>query len=108
MHIIMYLYSARVARVYGTDSEAHVFVGGSYYETLAATKKLLDFIATLPDAVIRYVASDMCLWIDSDISFVSIRNARSRARGFFYLSSHPSNIPKNLDPPLNGPIYFIV
>ena len=30
-------------------------------ETLAATKKLLDFVATLPNAVIRYVASDMCL-----------------------------------------------
>ena len=49
----------------------------------------------------------MCLWIDSDSSFASIRNARSRVGGFFYLSSHPSKIPKNSDPPLNGPIYVL-
>ena len=61
-------------------------------ETLAATKKLLDFVATFPNDVIRYVASDMCLWIDSDTSFASIRNDHSYVGGFFYLSSHPSNI----------------
>ena len=49
----------------------------------------------------------MCLWIDCDTSFASIRNARSRVGGFFYLSLHPSKIPKNLDPPLNGPIYVL-
>ena len=59
------------------------------------------------DACIQYIASDMCLWIDSDSSFASIRNARSRVGGFFYLSSHPSKIPKNSDPPLNGPIYVL-
>ena len=63
-------------------------------ETLAATKKILDFVATFPDVIIWYVASDMCLWIDSDTSFASIRNARSRVGGFFYLSSHPSKRPK--------------
>ena len=76
-------------------------------ETLAATKKLLDFIATFPDAVIWYVASDMCLWINSDTSFASIRNACSRVGRFFYLSPHPSNIPKHHDPPLNGPIFVL-
>ena len=30
-------------------------------ETLVATEKLLDFVATFPDACIRYIASDMCL-----------------------------------------------
>ena len=62
-------------------------------ETLAATKKLLDFVATFPDACIWYIASDLCLWIDSDSSFASIRNAHSRIGGFFYLSSHLSKIP---------------
>ena len=47
-------------------------------ETLAATKKILDFVATFPDACIWDIASDMCLWIDSDSSFASIRNACSR------------------------------
>ena len=76
-------------------------------ETQAARKKLLYFVATFPDAVIRYVARNMCLWIDSDTSFASIRNARSRVGGFFYLSSHPSKIPKHHDPPLNGPIFVL-
>ena len=76
-------------------------------ETLATTKKLLDFVATFPDAVIQYISSDMCLWIDSDTSFASIRNARSRVGGLFYLSSHPSKIPKHNDPPLNGPIFVL-
>ena len=49
----------------------------------------------------------MCLWIDSDTSFTSIRNACSRVGRFFYLSSHPSNIPKHHDPPLNGPIFVL-
>ena len=56
-------------------------------ETRAATKKLLYFVATFPDAVIWYVASDMCLWINSDTFFASTRDARSRVGGFFYLSS---------------------
>ena len=54
-------------------------------ETRAATKKILDFVTTLPDATIRYVASDMCIWIDYDTSFASIRNACSRISGLFYL-----------------------
>ena len=62
-------------------------------ENLAAKKKILDFVATFPDAAIQYIASDKCLWIDSDTSVASIRNARSRVRGLFYLSSHPAKIP---------------
>ena len=76
-------------------------------ETLDTTKKLLDFVSTSPNTVIRYVVSDMCLWIDSDTSFASICNDRSRISGFFYLSSNPSETPKNLDPPLNVPIYVL-
>ena len=49
----------------------------------------------------------MCLWIDSDTSFASIRNAHSRVGGFFYISLHPSEIQKHHDPPLNGPIFVL-
>ena len=49
----------------------------------------------------------MCLCINSDTSFASTRNARSRVGGFFYLSSHPSKIPKHHDPPLNSPIFVL-
>ena len=41
-------------------------------ETLDAMKKLLDFVATFPNAVIQYFASNMCLWIVSDTSFTYI------------------------------------
>ena len=76
-------------------------------ETLAATKKLLDFFATFPNAVIWYAASDMCLWINTDTSFASIRNAHSRVGGLFYLSLHPFKIPKHYYPPLNVPIFVL-
>ena len=76
-------------------------------ETLAATKKLLDFVAIFPNTVIWYVTSDMCLWIYSNTSFASILNDCSRVGGFFYLSSNPSNIPKHHNPPLNGLIFVL-
>ena len=77
-------------------------------ETLAATKRLLDFVATFPEAVIRYISSDMCLCIDSDTSFASIQNARIRVGGLFYLSAHPSKITKHHDPRLNVLIFVSV
>ena len=49
-------------------------------------KKFLDYAATHPDAKIRFVASDMQLWIHSDASYLSKPKARSRAGGYFYLS----------------------
>ena len=70
-------------------------------------KKSLDSVATFPNAVIKYIASDMCLWIKSDTSFASIRNTRSHVGGFFYLSLQTSKIPKNHDPPPNGPIFVL-
>ena len=64
-------------------------------ETLDATKKLLYFVATFPDAVVWYVTSDICLWIDSDTSFASIRNARSRVGGLFFSHRIPPR-PQNI------------
>jgi hypothetical protein len=51
----------------------------------AATNQLLDYLATHPDAAIRYHASDMILQIHSDTSYLSISNARSRLGGLFFL-----------------------
>jgi hypothetical protein len=44
----------------------------------AATNQLLDYLATHPDATIRYHASYMILHIHSDASYLSVSNARSR------------------------------
>jgi hypothetical protein len=52
-------------------------------KTQAATNKLLDYLATCPDATIRYHASDMILHIHSNASYLSVSNARNRLRGLF-------------------------
>jgi hypothetical protein len=53
-------------------------------KTQAATNQLLDYLATHPDATIRYYASDMILHIHSDASYLSVSNARSRLEGLFF------------------------
>jgi hypothetical protein len=54
-------------------------------KTQAATDQLLDYLATNPDAAIRYHASDMILHIHSNDSYLSVSNARSRLGGLFFL-----------------------
>jgi hypothetical protein len=54
-------------------------------KTQAATNQLLDYLATHPDAAIRYHASNMILHIHSDASYLSVSNARSRLGGMFFL-----------------------
>jgi hypothetical protein len=57
----------------------------------AATNQMLDYLATHPDAAIRYHASAMILNIHSDASYLSVSNARSRLGGLFFLGN---NSPK--------------
>jgi hypothetical protein len=56
-------------------------------KTQAATNQMLDYLATHPDATIRYHASDMILHIHSDASYLSVSNARSRLGGLFLLGN---------------------
>jgi hypothetical protein len=56
-------------------------------KTQAATNQMLDYVATHPDAAIRYHASDMILHIHSDTSYLSVSNARSRLGGLFFLGN---------------------
>jgi hypothetical protein len=58
-------------------------------KTQAATNQLLDYLATHPDATIRYHASDMILHIHSDASYLSVSNTRSRLGGLFFLGNKP-------------------
>jgi hypothetical protein len=53
-------------------------------KTQAATNQLLDYLATHPDATIRYHALDMILHIHSDASYLSVSNAHSRLGGLFF------------------------
>ena len=70
--------------------------------TMRALKQLLDYAATRPDAKIRFYASDMILYVDSDAAYLVLPNAKSRAAGYYYLSNLT---PAQKDPPINGAIW---
>jgi hypothetical protein len=53
-------------------------------KTQAATNQLLDYLATHPDATIRYHASDMIIHIHSDASYISVSHAHSGLGGLFF------------------------
>ncbi|KAL7524496.1 hypothetical protein ACHAXR_001939, partial [Thalassiosira sp. AJA248-18] len=72
--------------------------------TMKRVKQFLDYMWTHPDAKIRYRASDMVLNIHSDASYLSVKNARSRAGGCYFLGS----VPKEGKPIfLNGAILVL-
>jgi hypothetical protein len=68
---------------------------------MEAVNHLLDYCATHPDATTRFHSSDMILHVESDASYLSEPDAKSRAAGFHYLSQDPQgeNIPY---PEING------
>jgi len=68
--------------------------------TAEAVTKLLNYVATHPNAIIRYKKSDMILHVHSDASYLSEPQARSRAGGHFYFSNKNSPTP-------NGPIHTV-
>ena len=48
-------------------------------------KQFMDYCSTHPDAVVRFMASEMILALHSDASYLSEPGAKSRAGGHFYL-----------------------
>ncbi|GAX27152.1 hypothetical protein FisN_13Lu334 [Fistulifera solaris] len=73
-------------------------------KTMETLTQLLNYCASHPSGVVRYRASDMVLWIDSDASYLSVSEARSRAAGYYFLSSDPTKLPDPTSPPINGAI----
>ena len=72
-------------------------------KTLKRVHQFLNYMATHPNAVIRFRASDMILNVHSDVSYLSAGRARSHAGGYFSLGSLPkANRPINL----NGNIHI--
>jgi hypothetical protein len=55
--------------------------------TTAAALHLLDYLATHPNATIRYRSSPMILSLHSDAFYLSESESRSRVRGIAFLSS---------------------
>ena len=56
-------------------------------KTLKNVNQVLDYLATNPDATIRFHASDMILNIHSETSYIPVKSTKSRASGHFFLSS---------------------
>ena len=81
-------------------------ISGEQAKPTPSTKKdlamLMDFLATYPNATIRYVAGTMQLKVESDASYLSVKNSRSRYAGHFYLESSPNRYNHT---PQNGPIH---
>jgi len=50
-------------------------------------EQFLDYMATHPDATIRFKASNMILNIHSNASYLSASRAQSQAGGYFFLDS---------------------
>ena len=53
---------------------------------MAACHQLLNYLATHPNASIRYHASDMILPFDIDASYLSKPDGKSRAAAYYYLT----------------------
>ena len=70
-------------------------------QTKAKAQQLMDYLHTHPDAYIRYHASDMFLYVDSDAAYLVAPKARSRIAGYFYMSDHP-NIMKQASGETSG------
>ena len=60
-------------------------------KTMDRVNHFLDYMATNPDAKIRYYGSDMVLNVHSDASYLTAPGARSRAGGHFFLGSIPKD-----------------
>ena len=69
--------------------------------TMKKTKQFLDYAATHPNAILTFRRSNMKLAIHSDASYLSEREARSRAGGHHFLSEEVE------DPQLNGAVLNI-
>ena len=72
--------------------------------TTAKTKMLMDYLATHPTAKIRYYASGMQLYIESDAAYLVCPGAKSRVAGYF----HMGRIAVPLNPPTtpNAPVHI--
>ena len=66
---------------------------------------LLDYAETYPHKIIRYKASNMVLYVDSDAAYLTIPEARSCYAGHFYLSDWLSPSMMKPNPDSNGPIH---
>jgi hypothetical protein len=66
---------------------------------------LLDYLATYPNAIIRYYARDMILCIVADAAYLVLPNACSQCAGLYFLSDIPTTDPPK--PKANGAVHVL-
>ena len=64
--------------------------------------QFLDYMATYPNVVVRFHTSDITLGANTDVSYLTEPQSRSRVAGYFFSGSIPSKCARER---LNGPIH---
>ena len=81
--------------------------------TMEGIVKLLNYVASHPDAELRYHASDMVLWVDSDARYLSESKSRSTCAGYYHFLSNKrldpstSSHPYDAEPMHNAPVHVM-
>ena len=71
---------------------------------------LMDYLATYPNAKLRFYAGDMKLHVETDAAYLVLPNVRSRVAGHFYLSAFPTpnkKYPGNSNAPILTECYTL-
>ena len=77
----------------------------STQDTEEKARMLLEYVATYPNGIICYKASNMFLHVDSEASYLTIPKELSCYKGHFYLSDWTSPSPIKPNPYRNGSIH---
>ena len=78
-------------------------------KTMDEVQQILDYLTSNPNATICYHASGMILFIHSDVSYLSVTKASSRASGIFFLSDpKPDTITFSVYTPILNWFVFIM
>jgi hypothetical protein len=74
-------------------------------ETMEKCDMLMDYLASNPDAKVRFYASDMYLYLETDAAYLVLPQARSWCAAYYYLSDKlksPTDKPK-----MNGAVHVL-
>ena len=74
--------------------------------TQTSAHMLMDYLATHPNATLRYHKSDMQLHLDTDAAYLVAPGSKTRVAGYFYLSQRYKQLPSTPHPPINAPVHI--
>ena len=66
---------------------------------------LLDYLVTHPDAKVRFYATDMHLYLESDAAYLVLLRARSRCAVYYYLGDRLKSSTNK--PEINGAVHVV-